>query len=368
LNGLVEALRFTERETGMNFDDLQRTADYWDEIRRQYAPFETGQIASSADVYLHEMPGGQYANLLVQAKSVGVGDRWHEVVRMYAEVNRLFGDIVKVTPTSKVVGDMTLFMVANNLTPQDVLDPAREIAFPESVVEFFEGKLGQPPGGFPPELQSKVLRGRKPLSDRAGASLLPADFTIARKELDSKLGRPITDQDVVSYLLYPKVFTEFAEHQANYSDVSVLPTPVFFFGMEKGEEINVEIEPGKTLIIKFLTVGDPHEDGKRLVFFELNGQPRDVLVQDRSLGIATSARKKAEASNPLHVAAPMPGSVVAIAVGVGEEVAAGQKLLTMEAMKMETTLYAERAGKIAEIFVRPGTQVEAGDLLVLFES
>jgi pyruvate carboxylase len=287
---------------------------------------------------------------------------------MYAEVNRLFGDIVKVTPTSKVVGDMTLFMVANNLSPKDVLDPTREIAFPESVVEFFEGKLGLPPGGFPPGLQAKVLRGKKPLTDRAGATLPPADFAAARKQLEGKLDRPATDQDVVSYLLYPKVFTEFADHQAKYSDVGVLPTPVFFYGMQKGDEVSVEIEPGKVLIIKFLTVGDPHEDGKRLVFFELNGQPREVLVQDRSLGAVVSTRAKAEAGNPRHVAAPMPGSVVAVVVGVGEQVAAGQKLLTMEAMKMETTLYAERAGTVAEVLVRPGTQVEGGDLLVRFES
>ena len=368
LNALVEAVRYTDRDTGLDFDDLQRTADYWEDVRRYYAPFETGQVASSAEVYLHEMPGGQYANLLVQARSVGVGDRWHEVVRTYSEVNRLFGDIVKVTPTSKVVGDMTLFMIANNLSPNDVLDPNREIAFPESVVEFFEGKLGLPPGGFPAALQAKILRGRKPLTERAGATLPPADFTAARAHLEAKLHRPPSDRDVVSYLLYPKVFTEFAEFQVRYSDVSVLPTPVFFYGMQKGEEVSVEIEPGKTLIIKFLTVGDPHDDGKRLVFFELNGQPREVLVADKALaGTVVAGRKKAEAGNPTHVAAPMPGSVVAVVVGVGEQVAAGQKLLTMEAMKMETTLYAERAGTVAEVLVRPGTQVEGGDLLVRFE-
>jgi pyruvate carboxylase len=368
LNALVEALRFTDRDTRLTFEDLQPTADYWEEVRRLYAPFETGQIASSAEVYLHEMPGGQYANLLVQAKSLGLGDRWHEVVRAYAEVNRLFGDIVKVTPTSKVVGDMTLFMTANGLTPKDVLDPNREIAFPESVVEFFEGKLGMPPGGFPPALQAKVLREKKPLTERAGAGLPPADFAAAQKLLEPNLGKPPSEQDVVSYLLYPKVFTDFVAYEAQYSDVSVLPTPVFFYGMQRGEEASVEIEPGKTLIIKFLAVGDAYEDGKRLVFFELNGQPREVLVADRSLaGVAVSARKKAEAGNAKHVAAPMPGSVVAVVVGVGEQVAAGQKLLTMEAMKMETTLYAERAATVAEVLVRPGIQVEGGDLLIRFE-
>jgi pyruvate carboxylase len=368
LNALVEATRFTDRDTRLDFDTLQETATYWEDVRTYYAAFETGQLASSAEVYLHEMPGGQYANLYQQAHSLGIGDRWHEVGRMYAQVNKLFGDIVKVTPTSKVVGDMALFMLANNLTPADVLDPKREVAFPESVVEFFEGKLGQPPGGFPPQLQARVLRGRKPLADRPGALLPPADLVGARADLESKLRRPASDHDVISFVLYPKVFVEFAESLAKYSDLSVLPTPVFFYGMQTGEELSIEIEPGKTLIVKFLTVGEPQPDGKRVVYFELNGQPREVLVVDRSLGVsAAKARPKAEVGNPKHVAAPMPGAVVAVTAAVGEEVAAGQKLATLEAMKMETTLYAERAGKVAEVLVRPGTQVEGGDLVIRFE-
>jgi pyruvate carboxylase len=367
LNTFVEALRFTDRDTGMSFDDLEATADYWEEVRKDYAPFETGQRAASAEVYLHEMPGGQYANLFQQAQSLGVGDRWHEIGKTYAAVNRMFGDIVKVTPSSKVVGDMALFMLANNLTPEQVLDPKRELAFPESVVEFFEGRLGQPPGGFPEALQKKVLRGRKPLTHRPGITLPAADFAAIRGELEQKLGRKPTEQDVNSHLMYPKVFADLVEHQRKYSDTSILPTPTFFYGMQPGEEVSVDIEPGKTLIIKYLTVGDPHADGRRQVFFELNGQPRDVQVVDRSLAKEEGRRAKAEPGNPLHVAAPMPGSVVAVLVGVGEEVAAGQKLLTLEAMKMETTLYAERAGRVAEVVVRPHTQVEAGDLLVRFE-
>jgi pyruvate carboxylase len=368
LNALVEAMRFTERDTRLSFDALQETANYWEKVRGYYAAFETGQLASSAEVYLHEMPGGQYANLYQQAHSLGVGERWHEVGRMYAAVNKMFGDIVKVTPTSKVVGDMTLFMLANNLTPEQVLDPKREIAFPESVVEFFEGKLGQPPGGFPPELQARILRGKKPLTDRPGATLPPADLNKARSELEAKLRHAPTDHDVISYLLYPKVFLEFVDYQAKYSDLSVFPTSAFFFGLQKGEELSVDIEPGKTLIIKFLTVGEPQSDGKRVVYFELNGQPREVSVVDKSLGeVITPARPKAETGNAKHVAAPMPGAVVGVSVAVGDEVAAGQKLLTMEAMKMETTLYAERAGKVAEVLVRPGTPVEGGDLVIRFE-
>jgi pyruvate carboxylase len=368
LNALAEAMRFHERDPKLDFEKLQETALYWEDIRGYYAPFEAGQLATSADVYLHEMPGGQATNLMQQAKSLGLGDRWPDVCRMYAAVNQMFGDIVKVTPTSKVVGDMALFMLSNNLTPADVLNPKREVAFPESVVEFFEGKLGQPPGGFPKELQTRVLRGKTPFTDRAGATLPPADFAKVREELKTKLGRSPNEREVVSSLLYPKVFSDFAMHEIKYSDVSVLPTPVFFYGMEKGQEASVEIEPGKTLIIKFLTVGDPQPDGKRLVFFELNGQPREVAVQDRTLGAGSVVAKvKAEAGNPLHVGAPMPGAVVNVAVSVGDAVAAGQKLLTLEAMKMESSIYAEQAGKVAEVLTKPGTQVEGGDLLIRFE-
>jgi pyruvate carboxylase len=368
LNALVEALRFTERDTGLAYDPLQAMADYWQEVRRYYASFESGQLAAGADVYRHEMPGGQYTNLHQQAQAVGLGDRWPEVCRMYAEVNRLFGDIIKVTPTSKVVGDMALFMVGNNLTPDEVLRGERELAFPESVVEFFEGKLGQPPGGFPEPLQKRVLRGRKPLTDRPGASLPPADFDATRTELEERLGRPAGDRDVVTHLLYPRVFAEFDAHQQKYSDTSVLPTPVFFHGLAKGDEVSVDIEKGKTLIIKFLAVGDPHPDGQRVVFFELNGQPREVPVLDRSLAGEGRAHPKAEADNPLHVGAPMPGLVVRVTVAAGEQVAAGQKLCTLEAMKMETTVYAERAGRVAELLVQPGTQVAAGDLLLRLEA
>jgi pyruvate carboxylase len=368
LNALVEALRFTERDTGLDFDSLQETANYWETVRSYYAPFETGQLGSSAEVYLHEMPGGQYANLYQQAQSLGLADRWPQVGRLYAAVNKLFGDIIKVTPTSKVVGDMTLFMLANNLTPEDILDPKRELSFPESVVEFFEGKLGQPPGGFPKELQARVLRGRQPLTERPGALLPPVDFQKIRAELEEKLRRAPTDYEVISYVLYPKVFLDYARTVEKYSDLSVLPTPVFFGGLQPGEEVSIDIEPGKTLIVKYMTTGDPQPDGYRFVYFELNGQPREVLVEDRSLQSGKSARRpKADPSDAKQLGAPMPGAVVRVAVTVGEEVVAGQKLLTLEAMKMETTLYAERAGRIAEVLVRPGMQVDSGDLLIRFE-
>jgi pyruvate carboxylase len=367
LNSLVESLRHTERDTGLDYDSLEATAEYWEAVRDFYEPFESGQRASSAEVYLHEMPGGQSTNLQEQARALGLAGRWHEITRAYAEVDRLFGDIIKVTPTSKVVGDMALFMVANNLTPDDVLHGSRELAFPESVVEFFEGRLGRPPGGFPAELQKRVLRGRQPLPGRPGAALPPADFAKTRAALQKQLKRAVGDREVVTHLLYPRVFPEFAAHEQRYGDTSVLPTPVFFYGLDPGEEISVDIEKGKTLIIRFLTVGDPNAEGDRLVFFELNGTPREVVVQDRSAAAKVQRRPKAEPGNALHVAAPMPGLVASVLVSAGKEVAPGEKLFTLEAMKMETTVYAERGGTVAEVTVGPATQVEAGDLLLRYE-
>lgn len=366
LNTLVECLRSSPRDTGMDFETLQATAEYWLGARKFYLPFESGLLAPSAEVYRHEMPGGQYTNLFQQAQAVGLEGRWSEVCRMYAQVNRMFGDIVKVTPTSKVVGDMALFMVANNLIPQEVVEGKRELSFPESVVEFFEGKLGQPVGGFPKDLQKRVLKGRKPMQGRPGATLPPADFDATRQKLAQERGKPPGDRDVLASLLYPRVAADLHAHQVKYSDTSVVPTHVFFYGMEPGEEISVDIEEGKTLIIKFLTVGDPHLDGRRLVFFELNGQPREVLVVDNALAGDVHTHPKAEPGNPLHVAAPMPGLVVRINVAPGEQVATGHKLASLEAMKMETTVYAERAARVAEVLVRAGMQVEAGDLMVRF--
>jgi pyruvate carboxylase len=367
LNSLVEALRHTERDTGFDYDSLEATAEYWEAVRDYYRPFESGQRASSAEVYLHEMPGGQSTNLQEQARALGLSGRWHEITRAYAQVNLLFGDIIKVTPTSKVVGDMALFMVANNLAPDEVLHGTRELAFPESVVELFEGRLGQPPGGFPAELQKRVLRGRQPFTERPGAALPPADFAATREALRKQLRRTVSEREVVTQLLYPRVFPDFAAHEQKYSDTSVLPTPVFFYGLDPGEEINVDIEKGKTLIIRYLTMGDTDAEGNRLVFFELNGTPREVLVQDRSAAAKVQRRPKAEPGNPRHVAAPMPGLVASVFVSAGKEVTPGEKLFTLEAMKMETTVYAERGGTVAEVLVTPATQVEAGDLLLRYE-
>ncbi|HVU90202.1 MAG TPA: pyruvate carboxylase [Pirellulales bacterium] len=367
LNSLVEALRFTGRDSGIGFAPLQQIADYWSAVREFYTPFETGMLASTADVYVDEMPGGQYTNLYQQAKAIGLAHRWRDVCRVYAEVNQLFGDIVKVTPSSKAVGDMALFMVTGDLTVKDVLDPQRELAFPESVVDLISGRMGQPPGGFPPEVAKRILRNRKAVKERPGATMPPADMKAAEGNVEKIINQKPTSRDVMSYFMYPKVFAEFAARQEQYGDTSVLPTPVFFYGPEPGEEFTFDIERGKTLIVKFLTVGDPHPDGRRTVFFELNGQSRNVTVQDRALDSSVVHHPKADANDQNQVGAPMPGSVVTVAVQAGDTVAKGQKLLSMEAMKMETTVYAERDGKVAEVLVRPGTQIETGDLLVRFE-
>jgi pyruvate carboxylase len=366
LNSVVESLRYTARDSGLEFEALQGLARYWEAVREAYAPFETGMTASTADVYTNEIPGGQYTNLFEQARSLGLASRWSDICRMYADVNQLFGDIVKVTPSSKAVGDMALFLITNNLTVADVLDSKRELAFPESVVDLMAGRMGQAPGGFPLPVQQRILRGQKPLEGRPGAQLPPADFKATSAELQQKIGREPTRQDLLSYLLYPKVFTDFVAHHDRYSDVSILPTNVFFYGQEPGQEVAIEIERGKTLIVKYLTVGDPHPDGRRTVFFDLNGQPRSI-VRDLSLEPEEKLRAKADPANPMHVAAPMPGLVVTVSVKLDDMVSQDQKLLSLEAMKMETTLYAERPGKVVELLVAPGTQVETNDLLLRLE-
>ena len=313
------------------------------------------------------MPGGQYTNLYQQARALGLADRWTEVCRIYADVNGLLGDIVKVTPTSKAVGDLALFLIANEMTAEDVVSGTRELAFPQSVVDLVSGRMGQTPGGFPRKVRERILRGEKPLRGRPGAHLPPADFEKTASTIKPLLDHEPSRREVVSHLLYPQVFSDFARHQQNYADTSILPTPAFLYGLEPGEEIAVDIEPGKTLIVRFQTIGEPHEDGTRTVFFELNGQPREVTVTDRALEPETPRRRKADPANPSHVAATMPGMVVNVAVQSGNAVVKGQKLLMLEAMKMQTIVAAERDGIIAEVLVRPATQVETGDLLISLE-
>ncbi len=366
LGSIVMALKGSARETGLDPAAIRKISAYWEAVRVPYAAFETDMKAGASEVYLHEMPGGQFTNLKEQARGLGLESRWHEVAEAYAQANLLFGDIVKVTPSSKVVGDMALMMVAQGLGPADVLDPAREVAFPTSVVEMLRGDLGQPHGGWPPALLDRVLKGETPQTARPGSLLKPVDLGDARVELEKKIGRAVSEEDLSSSLMYPKVFHDFAKAMRTYGPVSVLPTPVYFYGMAVGDEISLELERGKSLVVRLQAIGEVTDEGERKMFFELNGQPRIIKVPDRSATSRVTLRAKADPANPAHVAAPMPGLVASIAVRVGQEVAAGDILMTLEAMKMETTMFAERAGKIAEVLAKPGLQVDAKDLLIIY--
>ena len=364
LGTLVEMLRGDERNTGLNRQALDQVSRFWEQIRDHYSAFESSMRASTSDVYIHEMPGGQYTNLRQQARAMGLEQRWPEAVQTYAAVNKLFGDIVKVTPSSKVVGDMALYMLSHNLSVEDLESDTKEVAFPDSVISFFRGDLGQPHGGFPEALQKKILRGETPLSARPGASLPPVDFDEVKKEVEKKIGRSISDYELLSYLMYSQVFVDYAKHKSEYSDVSLIPTPVFFMGPESGEEFFIDLSAGKRLIIRFLAVGDADEKGNRQIFFELNGQPRTVVINDRTQAPQENLRPKSTGAEG-EVVAPMPGSIVTIEVAVGQKVNKGDVLLTIEAMKMETSLFAEKAGEVEEIHVQTGDRVDVKDLLVL---
>jgi pyruvate carboxylase len=366
LGSIAAALRFNERDSGLDPAALRLIAHYWEQVRYYYAAFESDIHSGTSDVYVHAMPGGQYTNLREQARALGIDDtRWPEVARAYAEVNEMFGDIVKVTPTSKVVGDMAIAMVSSGLTREQVLDPKVEVAFPESVVQLFHGDLGQPHGGFPPALQAKVLKGKPPLTERPGAVMAPADLAALRVKAHAAAGGELNDSQFSSYLMYPKVFTDYIAERHRYSDVAVLPTPVFFYGIEPGQEASIDLEQGKTLIVKFITASDPHEDGTRTVFFELNGQPRSVRVLDKAETPKRPPQRKIEAGNLKQIGAPMPGTIATVSALAGLAVKRGDVLLTLEAMKMQTAVRAEADGQVAEVLVRPGSQVDAKDLLVV---
>jgi pyruvate carboxylase len=365
LNSIVAALQFTKRDTGLDLDALNEFADYWEQVRACYAPFDTAPKSGSAEVYLHEMPGGQFTNLKEQAASMGLAQRWPEIARTYAEVNQLFGDIVKVTPSSKVVGDMTMFLVTRGIKPADVLNlEPGGTPFPESVIDMIGGGLGQPVGGWPKKLQRVILGDRKPLRGRPGESLKPLNFKKIAAELSAKLKREATDDDVFSHIMYPEVFAGYAKMENNFGDLSALPTPAFFYGMKPGQEIAVEIEPGKTLFIRLVNIGAVDAEGKRAVNFELNGMTRQLAIVDRSAKPTIKARQKADPARPLEVGAPIPGLVTALAVSVGAKVARGDKLLTLEAMKMQTTIYAPADGVMDGIFVQNGDALESKDLIL----
>ena len=366
LGAVAAALVRNKRATGLDPADIRAFSDYWEAVRFQYAAFESDMRAGSSEIYLHEMPGGQFTNLKEQARAMGLEGRWHEVAKAYADVNMMFGDVIKVTPSSKIVGDMALSMVAAGLTCEDVKDPDQEIAFPESVVGFFRGDIGQPPGGFPKALQKKVLKGEKPLKKRAGETMKPADLKKLRRQAEDEVAREISDEEFSSYLMYPKVFSDYAKARASFGPVAMLPTRAYFYGMKPGDEIAVDLEAGKTMMIRCVAIGETDDDGLIRVFFEVNGQPRVARVSDSQKAAATAKHPKAEEDNPDHLAAPMPGMVATLAVKEGQKVKAGDLLMTIEAMKMETALNADRSGSIKRILVGAGSQIDAKDLLLEF--
>ncbi len=367
LGSIVAALRATDRNTGLDDATIRTISDYWELVRRQYGAFESDIRSGASEVYLHEMPGGQFTNLKEQARSMGLEERWHEVAKTYADVNQMFGDIVKVTPSSKVVGDMAIMMVSGGLTREDVENPDKDIAFPASVVSLFKGELGQTVGGFPEKLQNKILKGEKPLTERPGASLPDADLDAERANAKKASGATVDDLDLASYLMYPKVYSDFAKVRSQYGPISHLPTNVYFYGMEPFQEIMVDLEAGKTLVIRCQAVSDVHDDGTVEVFYELNGQPRVIKVQKADAVASVKQNKKAESSNDNHIGAPLPGIVSNMAVKEGQKIETGDLLLSIEAMKMETTLHAEKDGVVAEVLIGAGEQVEAKDLMIVLK-
>ncbi len=368
LGSVVEALRRSDRDTGLDMGAIREISEYWEQVRAQYAAFESGLQAPNSEVYLHEMPGGQFTNLKAQARSLGLEDRWVEVAQTYADVNQMFGDIPKVTPSSKVVGDMALMMVSQGLTRADVENPEVEVSFPDSVIGMMRGDLGHPPGGFPEVIAKKVLKGDAPNMERPGKHLPAIDLEEVRARVSKELeGKLVDNEDLNGYLMYPKVFLDYMGRHRIYGPVRTLPTTTFFYGMLPGEELSAEIDPGKTLEIRMQAVGETDDKGEVKVFFELNGQPRVVRVPNRMVAATTVARAKAEPGNPDHIGAPMPGVVATVAVAAGQQVREGDLLLTIEAMKMETGLHAERDATVKAVHVQPASQIDAKDLLIELE-
>ncbi|MBC7981433.1 MAG: pyruvate carboxylase [Armatimonadetes bacterium] len=370
LNSVCAALASSEQDPGLNLDALNEISDYWEHVLSFYKPFDSAPRAGTAEVYDHEMPGGQYTNLREQANAMGLGLRWREIARTYAEVNQLFGDIIKVTPSSKVVGDMCMFLVTRGIKAADVIKiKPGSVDFPDSVIDMLSGGLGQPDGGWPVDVQRVVLGpNRKATTRRPGELAEPINLEATRTGIAAKIGRPANDDDLYSHLMYPQVFEDFTLFRTKYDDLSKLPTPAFFYGLQVGEEIEVEIDPGKILIIKLISIGEPDLEARRTLFYELNGMPRESIVVDKSLAsTSTPARQKGDPDDPTQICAPMPGMVTEIAVSPGQEVKAGDKLILLEAMKMLTTVSASQDGVIKNVHIKKGLQVDSDDLLITLE-
>ncbi len=364
MSSLYYALQNGGRTPDVELANVRQLNHYWEDVRPYYSGFENGIVAAQTEVYQHEMPGGQYSNLQQQAKAVGLGDRWDEIKEVYHTVNMMFGDIVKVTPSSKVVGDMALFMVQNDLTEQDIYDRGEELSYPDSVISFFQGDLGQPTGGFPEKLQKIILQGRPALTERPGKFAKPVDFAEVKAELAELIGFEPSKTDVLSYLMYPQVFLDYQKSYAQFGDVTLLDTPTFFAGMRLGETINVQIEKGKILIIRLDEIGEPDIEGNRTLFFNLNGQRREINVKDTSIKSTVQAKRKAEPTNREQIGATMSGSVLKVLVKKGDTVEKGQPLMVTEAMKMETSIDARFDGVVEHIYVEEGEGISSGDLLI----
>lgn len=367
VNSLYYALDGFKRNMRTDIQGLEELSHYWSTVRPYYVDFESDIKSPNTEIYQHEMPGGQYSNLSQQAKSLGLGERFNEVKDMYRRVNFLFGDIVKVTPSSKVVGDMALYMVQNDLDEQSIIEQGYKLDFPESVVSYFKGEIGQPVNGFNKQLQDIILKGQQPLTERPGEYLKPVDFDEIREQLQDKNYGEVTEQDIISYVLYPKVFDQFIQTRQQYGNLSLLDTPTFFFGMRNGETVEIEIENGKRLIIKLETISEADEKGNRTIYYVMNGQARRIMIKDENIKTNANVKPKADKTNPNHIGAQMPGSVTEVKVSVGDEVKVNQPLLITEAMKMETTIQAPFNGVIKKVTVGNGDGIATGDLLIEIE-
>ena len=365
LGSIVSIMKQNNQDPQLDEESIRTLSLYWEQVRQNYHAFETDFKGGSSDVYLHQMPGGQFTNLKEQARSLGITtDKWGMVANKYAEVNQLFGDIVKVTPSSKIVGDMALYMIANDLTKEDILDPKKEISFPASVIEFFKGEIGIPHGGFPKDLQKKVLGELKPLTKRPGEVLKPTNLLEEKEKVETEIEMELDEKHLASYLMYPKVFKDYIDHYKEFSDTSILSTDLFFYGPQQDKEYTIEIDKGKSLILRYLAKSEINNNGKCSVFFEINGQPRTIDIENREFSKNISQRDKAEDNNDNHIGSPLPGQVAKIFVQAGNKVIKGDKLLVIEAMKMETTINAEKSGTIKLVNVTSGDNVETKDLLV----
>jgi len=365
LGSVVSIMKQNNHDPLLDEESIRTLSLYWEQVRQNYQAFETDFKGGSSDVYLHQMPGGQFTNLKEQARSLGITtDKWGLVANTYAEVNKLFGDIVKVTPSSKIVGDMALYMIANDLSKEDIINPKKEISFPKSVIEFFKGEIGIPHGGFPKELQKKVLGDVRPLAKRPGEILEAINLDEERENLEKEIEMKINQNHLASYLMYPKVFKDFIDHYKEFSDTSILSTELFFYGPQQDKEYTIEMDKGKNLILRYLAKSEVNTNGKCSVFFEINGQPRTIDIENKEFSKNISQRTKADDSDNNHVGSPLPGQVAKIFVQPGNKVIKGDKLLVIEAMKMETTINAEKSGTIKSVNVGSGDNVETKDLLV----